>query len=287
MGRPGLDTAIAAIATRLTRHLDRASPTAPVEPQPPKPVWNSLEAAKIAVGIVTSLAVGYLGYVVTTANTDRQFSYEKSLRDDAAARDKQVREEAARRDAAVRKEARDHQDKLAKDARDSDATARREAAAAAQEMSRETFVRELELKQRSDIRDAAIRAEARSEARLSKIHDRRIKAWEELGPAAAKMVDAAGDAIMQGDEPGRRRTLHKVYSDSRSEFYRLVGLNSAYFSKEFRLKATVLMVHALSVDILILDNRSSSEMKAQHDKLLDLNSDFTTQVEKELRLEGE
>ncbi|TGX53961.1 hypothetical protein E5A73_07455 [Sphingomonas gei] len=196
----------------------------PTVPVPAKPVWNSLEVAKILVSLVTPLAVLLVGYGLSSQASQvaaarerqeraREWRSQKQARDDAANREETLRLAGIQREDGLREAAEDRDDALR-----GDAVAREEA-----------HIRDAEA------RDVAARRETLELARLSRILEKRIEIWDKVGPEIYGMLhrmaalqrkeegsDAAGDAAERAAILDR---LNKV--DGTIDAYR------SYFSGTF------------------------------------------------------
>src|SRR3954463_9488533 len=162
-------------------------------------VWNSLEAAKIGVSILTALSVVGLGVIVTRTNTEDERAYQAQLRGEA-----RKAERLARLDAQAREErlARAAQDKARSDRFDTQIREERRTSAAEAIAARdrvavsleakhsrdetfareralrdEAFARELALRREANLREDEIRAEDRARSIAEGVYNRRREAW--------------------------------------------------------------------------------------------------------------
>ena len=197
----------------------------------PKPLWNSLEIAKIAVGALTPILLFSFGVVVTLSNTADQRVYEKQLRDDATAR-----EEAARRIARA-------------DAKSASELADRRALAARQEAFRQQTVlaenaaaSEAALQVQADERDARLRAESQRESRRNRILDRRMSVWNKAGPALNAAIDRLLEVRSSNESAAKKVREVKAIEADMSTILVEISAYDSYFSEEFVDSARTLRI---------------------------------------------
>lgn len=152
------------------------------KPTPPKSPWNSLEVAKLIVSIIVCV-VGAL--LVHTLTQERDAKAEQEKKDAARAAD--VRLQAAAVEAKIRRNedaaaAALAAEKIRADARDQIKFNGQLAFDRERALQAEAFARDAAIRSQANSREDAIRAELSKSARDSKLIDRRVEIWSEIGP---------------------------------------------------------------------------------------------------------
>jgi hypothetical protein len=133
-----------------------------------KPLWNSLETARLVAACATPLLIFIFGLIVSsqTREADYKWKYDEK-------KETRLREDRATKAAAARLEA----DRIASLRRD--AAQREEARKDAAVASLLAFQREQALLDRTAARDTRLRAEARAEDRRERTLQQRRRVWDE------------------------------------------------------------------------------------------------------------
>lgn len=207
------------------------------------PVWNSLEAAKIAVGALTPISLFLLGFIVTTTSTKEERDYQSRVRIETANRERQARIDAIAREDKLRDENIKRDDKLREESIKREAEARAAANREARLAREEAFRREEQLGRAADARAAAakklaedretqLREEAQEQARKAKIYEKRLELWNSASPVLANMKKEMEALISgSGDVPLNERLKH--LRGLREAFAAQLQPYTSYFSDDF------------------------------------------------------
>lgn len=200
-----------------------------------KSPWNSLEAAKLLVGSLTTLGVVVLGYLITVSTSREQRENDKAIRAEAAENARKDRNDAIARarDAEIEQHRREEHNRvraeqLAKEARD-------EAFARELALQDRAAVREIAARNHAELREQRLRREAAEQAQSARIYAERLQIWNKATPRLATLMSHFDryDLLFRRREPfppqlveSTREQINALRSD--------VLAYSEYFGEGFR-----------------------------------------------------
>lgn len=207
------------------------------------PVWNSLEAAKIAVGALTPISLFLLGFIVTTTSTKEERDYQSRVRIETANRERQARIDAIAREDKLRDENIKRDDKLREENIKREAEARAAANREARLAREEAFRREEQLGRAADARAAAakrlaearetqLREAAQEQARKAKIYEKRLELWNSASPILASMKKEMEALVSRSDDVPINDRL-RVLKGLKESFATQLQPYTSYFSDDF------------------------------------------------------
>jgi hypothetical protein len=153
--------------------------SAELAPEVPKRIWNSLEVAKLAVGVSTSLAIFALGMFFTLSSQKQAAEREDRIIADANSRQDKATRESVARELASREQARLDATAAAERANQREATIREQANAF-----------QLAQTNAANQRDDALRRLSEGERRRNRIFELRLRGWES---ASDELAEANSD----------------------------------------------------------------------------------------------
>jgi hypothetical protein len=141
-----------------------------------KPVWNSLEVARLVMSSATPIAVLIMGSILSQQSARQAEGRQRQAAASAAQEQARDREAVRIADERVRKEAFSRDDALRRAAEERDDAIRRDSDA-----------RDLALRNDAIRREQAAARDTVNLARLTAVMQKRLELWESLGPALASL----------------------------------------------------------------------------------------------------
>ena len=187
-----------------------------------KSPWNSLEIAKLFMGLGTRLALFGLGFMVSN-----QAKKEAEAKEQTAKRE--LREEKAGADvkrAKSEQEKRDLETRIRREASEFQRDLQDRALAREESLRREGFAREKALRDEAFGREQAVRRQALNLERTAKIVEKRIEFWDKLALKLAEVDRAIDDILLKRADMTKINVIFRESDD-------LFGLYRPYFPPKF------------------------------------------------------
>jgi hypothetical protein len=185
----------------------------PAVPEAKKPLWTSLEVAKLGISMLTPILIFSLGTLLAYQNK----AAEEALRNSSADKEAAAKADATRRDDALRAEGIARDNKIRDEAFERDRMLRGEG-----------YARDQRLRDEAVARENALRGETEHAAKLAALYGKRAEFWEKFRPLLVD-VDRAVSMLRPNPKTDENQEILRVAQAKLLEAEDLFEVYAPYF----------------------------------------------------------